>query len=166
MSRRAIFKMVDSITGWVEKAESRFANFSKGLGEEGSRLAPTKAGDNDERIGGRIDHGRKFMKDGIWYRRYDLQANKNAKDATIKSLSQKNSHAKIAATDVPMETAEESKRPDIKEIRRAKFAAAMEDLKSQVSGEAQEEEGSGSQGGGKKGGKGGMKGGSGKGGKK
>ncbi|KAG5955920.1 hypothetical protein E4U56_006959 [Claviceps arundinis] len=70
---------VDKIWGWCEQAESRIDKLVAGEGAPGTRLAPSRSGQNDESIGCRIDFGPKFEKDGKTFRRYNLQINKGAK---------------------------------------------------------------------------------------
>ncbi|KAG6018614.1 hypothetical protein E4U40_008034 [Claviceps sp. LM458 group G5] len=86
----------------------------RGNGVFGTRAAPTQSGDNDKRIGTRLDHGHVIEKDGIKYRRYYLQANKDAHDPTLKALAAKNPHAVLSWADVPIAVAGEPvEGPDI-----------------------------------------------------
>ncbi|KAG6235724.1 hypothetical protein E4U25_004464 [Claviceps purpurea] len=87
---------------WAELCNNRLVLIATGNGDIGTRVAPTKSGDNDKIMGLRIDRGPKIDKDGIMYRRYYLQINKDAHDPTLKALAAKDPHAVWSYADVRM----------------------------------------------------------------
>ncbi|KAG6309864.1 hypothetical protein E4U44_006300 [Claviceps purpurea] len=87
---------------WFGECDGRMERLLRGNGVFGTRAAPTQSGDNDKRIGTRLDNGQEIEKDGIKYRRYYLQANKDAHDPTLKALAAKNPHAVLSWADVPI----------------------------------------------------------------
>ncbi|KAG6191224.1 hypothetical protein E4U10_004527 [Claviceps purpurea] len=77
---------------WFGECDGQMERLLRGNGVFGTRAAPTQSGDDDKRIG---THG-------IKYRRYYLQANKDAHDPTLKALAAKNPHAVLSWADVPI----------------------------------------------------------------
>ncbi|KMP01771.1 hypothetical protein CIHG_05845 [Coccidioides immitis H538.4] len=55
----------------VFAAPSRVSKIATGEGIAGTRAAPTQSGNNDTSIGGRLDHGETYEKDGKRYKRYN-----------------------------------------------------------------------------------------------
>ncbi|KAI0720785.1 hypothetical protein C8T65DRAFT_724840 [Cerioporus squamosus] len=67
----------------------------------GDRCWPQQAGANDENCGARFDWGERYQKpDGHWYRRINMQPNKNAADPTLKELGEKNSDMNLATIEI------------------------------------------------------------------
>ncbi|KAK1144574.1 hypothetical protein N8T08_005447 [Aspergillus melleus] len=89
---RALKDGVNALKAWVAASASRSAKIAKGEGSPGTRAAPTRTAVNDSNIG-----------DGEVFKRYKLQANKNASNATIKSLANQNSHKVYAEADVAVD---------------------------------------------------------------
>jgi hypothetical protein len=75
---------------------------ARGHGIPGTRAAPAQTGNNDKKIGSRLDNGETFTKDGKQYKRYKFQVNKGADDKTLKELADKNSHEVWAQADMPL----------------------------------------------------------------
>ena len=75
---------------------------AKGQGIPGTRAAPTQAGNNDKKIGSRLDNGEAFTKGGKQYKRYKFQVNKGADEKTLKELADKDSHKVWAQADMPI----------------------------------------------------------------
>lgn len=75
---------------------------ASGQGIAGTRAAPSQSGSNDKTIGSRLDNGEKIMKDDKEYRRYKWQINKNAENATLKELANKDSHKVWSEADIPV----------------------------------------------------------------
>ncbi len=101
--KEQLFKMMD----WVFQARSRMEQIVSGTGTPGTRAAPTQAGNNDAKIGLRLDYGETFIRDGKMYRRVNLQVNKNAENPTLKALVKKNSHEVWSHADVLIEKTQE-----------------------------------------------------------
>lgn len=55
----------------------------------GTRAAPTRTAVSDSKIGVRLDSAETVEKGGKLYKRYKLQANKNASNPTIKEAAQR-----------------------------------------------------------------------------
>lgn len=72
---------------------------SRGNGTPGERAGPTKSGNNDAKIGSRLDVGEMLKKDGKDFRRYHWQYNIDAENSTIRKAAQKNSHRKVSFAD-------------------------------------------------------------------
>ncbi|RMZ46504.1 hypothetical protein AFCA_012201 [Aspergillus flavus] len=100
---RALKDAVRALRAWVDASASRSAKIAKGEGTPGTRAAPARTAVNDSNIGVRLDHAEIVTKDGKTYKRYKLQANKNASNATIKGLANKNSHRVYAEADVAVD---------------------------------------------------------------
>lgn len=100
---RALKDGVRSLKQWVTTSTSRATRIVKGEGEAGTRAAPARTPANDSKIGVRLDNGEIVTKDGKQYKRYKLQANKNASNSTIKELANKNSHRVFAEADIPLD---------------------------------------------------------------
>ncbi|KAI9732228.1 MAG: hypothetical protein M1835_003503, partial [Candelina submexicana] len=71
---------------------SRVTKITQGTGVPGTRAAPVQAGNNDKKIGGRIDYGEKVVKDGKEYQRLKYQVKKGAEVPTLKALANLDSH--------------------------------------------------------------------------
>jgi hypothetical protein len=97
---RSLKNSLHSLKNWVFQSESRVQTIARGQGTAGTRAAPTKSGNNDKKIGSRLDHGETFTKDGHQYKRFKFQVNKGAEDKTLKQLADKNSHAVYAEADL------------------------------------------------------------------
>ena len=98
--RRAVVEAMHSLRTYIEGNKGRVAKFLAGQGDPGTRAFPSPSGNNDAIIGVRIDNGEKIIKDGVEYKRYKLQVNKNAANPTLKSLAAKDSHQVLANGDV------------------------------------------------------------------
>ncbi|KAK5113995.1 hypothetical protein LTR62_003118 [Meristemomyces frigidus] len=71
--------------------------------DEGKRAAPARSSRNDAQIGGRLDWGSRFTRNGQEYQNVNFQLNKEAKDSSIKQLVKKNgTHKKYAEVAVPV----------------------------------------------------------------
>lgn len=85
---------------WVTSSVSRMKTVVGGNGTAGFRAAPTRSGNNDQKIGSRLDYGEKFLKDGKTYQRLNWQLNKDAENSTLKKLAQQDSHYVWSTADV------------------------------------------------------------------
>ncbi|KKZ60764.1 hypothetical protein EMCG_04574 [[Emmonsia] crescens] len=88
MTSRAANQSLDSLKGWFFGSKQRIAKLLRGNGTPGERAGPTRAGNNDSKIGSRLDF------------------NIDAENSTIRKAAQKNSHRKVSYANV-----------EIKEIR-------------------------------------------------
>lgn len=73
---------------------------ANGQGIPGTRAAPAQAGNNDKKIGSRLDNGETFTKGGKQYKRYKFQVNKGADDKTLKELADKDPHKVWTQADI------------------------------------------------------------------
>ncbi|KAG5971669.1 hypothetical protein E4U56_006649 [Claviceps arundinis] len=130
----AIDEGVDKLWGWMEKVPSRLDRLVEGEGTPGTRLAPTKSGQNDQNIGCRLDFGVKFEKDGQTVRRYNLQINSGAKNPTLKALANKDSHATWSYADTYHSKKSHQKKAsrEKKEATRKKADQFLQDLKLNI----------------------------------
>ncbi|KAG6061805.1 hypothetical protein E4U32_002809 [Claviceps aff. humidiphila group G2b] len=129
----AIEESVDKLWGWMEKVPSRLDRLVEGEGTPGTRLAPTKSGQNDQNIGCRLDFGVKLEKDGQTVRRYNLQINSGAKNPTLKALANKDSHATWSYADIPLEEKPSKESfEEKKEDTRKKAEQFLQDLKLDI----------------------------------
>ena len=62
----------------------------KTAGQPGSRLTPARSNRNDTKLGGRLDFGSTFTKDGKQYQNVNFQLNKNAESESIQAMVKKN----------------------------------------------------------------------------
>jgi len=99
---RALRESLDNLRIWVFTSESRILQIANGQGIAGTRAAPTQAGTNDTKIGSRLDNGETFTKDGIDYKRFKFQVNKDADNKTLKELARKDAHKVWAEADMPI----------------------------------------------------------------
>ena len=99
---RALRSSLETLKKWVLESDSRVQKVAKGQGIPGTRAAPTQAGNNDKKIGSRLDNGETFTKDGKQYKRYKFQVNKGADDKSLRELADKNSHKVWAQADIPI----------------------------------------------------------------
>ena len=99
---RALKSSLQDLKNWVLQSNSRVQTIAAGQGTAGTRAAPTQSGNNDKKIGSRLDNGEVFNKDGKSYKRYKFQVNKGADDRTLKDLADKNSHKVWAQADLPL----------------------------------------------------------------
>jgi hypothetical protein len=99
---RALRSSLETLKKWVLESDSRVQKIAKGQGIPGTRAAPTQAGNNDKKIGSRLDNGETFTKDGKQYKRYKFQVNKGADDKSLRELADKNSHKVWAQADIPV----------------------------------------------------------------
>jgi len=100
---RPIRESIKRLRGWVMGSESRMKKIVRGEGAPGTRAAPTQSGNNDKKIGLRLDHGDIVVKDGKKFRRYKLQINKGAENPTLKALADKDSHRVWSHADIPID---------------------------------------------------------------
>ncbi|KAG6023675.1 hypothetical protein E4U19_004207 [Claviceps sp. Clav32 group G5] len=87
-----IIRGIGQTMAWVVMNHSRIERIAKAGGTPGTRAAPTRAGDNDKKIGVRLDYGHIFIKDGKKYQRLELQVNKDANDPSLNEMARKDSH--------------------------------------------------------------------------
>ncbi|KAF2228286.1 hypothetical protein BDZ85DRAFT_255723 [Elsinoe ampelina] len=100
---RAIKEALRELKTWVVRNPSRMTSLASGNGTPGTRAAPTRTDKNDKAIGLRLDNGETVTKDGQQYKRYKLQANKDADDKAIRDLAKKNSHLVLSQADLPLD---------------------------------------------------------------
>ena len=93
---KALETIAAGLRGWT-KTLSREKKILDGNGDAGTRAAPTKSGKNDAKIGGRLDFGEIVTKDGKQYRRYNMQANLDADNHTIRGCRPERSPQKVVA---------------------------------------------------------------------
>ncbi|KAL2785323.1 hypothetical protein BJX66DRAFT_343215 [Aspergillus keveii] len=86
---RARRESLEALKNWVLGRSSQVTKLASGQGIAGTRAAPSQSGSNDMTIGSRLDNGEKVTKDGKEYKRYKWQINKNAQNATLKELANK-----------------------------------------------------------------------------
>lgn len=91
---------LEALKGWVLGRSSQVIKLASGQGIAGTRAAPSQSGSNDSTIGSRLDNGEKIVKDGKEYKRYKWQINKNAENATLKELANKDSHKVWSEADI------------------------------------------------------------------
>ncbi|KAJ5036777.1 hypothetical protein NUH16_004656 [Penicillium rubens] len=99
---RARQESLEKLKNWVLGRNSQITKLAQGQGIAGTRAAPSQSGPNDTSIGSRLDHSEEFEIDGKKYRRFKWQINKNAANATLKELANKDSHKVWAEADVPV----------------------------------------------------------------
>ncbi|KAJ9284671.1 hypothetical protein DTO021C3_7701 [Paecilomyces variotii] len=99
---RAKRESLDALKNWVLGRSSQVTKLASGQGIAGTRAAPSQSGSNDTTIGSRLDNGEKITKDGKEYKRYKWQINKNAENATLKELANKDSHRVWSEADIPV----------------------------------------------------------------
>ncbi|KAI9709413.1 MAG: hypothetical protein M1812_007690 [Candelaria pacifica] len=100
---RAVKEALNKLKTNVAKTASRKQKMVGGQGTPGTRAGSIQTGDNDAVIGVRVDFGEKLTKeDGKEYQRLKLQANKGAKDPTLKDMANKNPHKVWSEADVPI----------------------------------------------------------------
>jgi hypothetical protein len=87
----------------VLASPSRVAKLARGEGTPGTRAAPAQAGNNDKKIGVRLDNADTIVKDGKKFKRYKFQVNKGADNPTLKTLADKNSHEVWSQADMPVD---------------------------------------------------------------
>ncbi|MCJ1472450.1 hypothetical protein MMC13_001098 [Lambiella insularis] len=97
---RVVAKLIDELGTWMKMSSGRMKKMFSGEGTPGTRAAPTQTPKNDANFGLRIDHGEKFNKGGKVFQRFNVQANKNAKNSTIRAMANKNSHQILTYADV------------------------------------------------------------------
>jgi len=97
---RAINEAARRLEQHVRSTASRLMKIVNGQGNPGTRAVPAQTAKNDADIGLRLDFGDKFTKDGKEYRRYKLQANKQAANPTLEALAAKDSHKVWAEADL------------------------------------------------------------------
>ncbi|PVH69759.1 hypothetical protein DL98DRAFT_163760 [Cadophora sp. DSE1049] len=71
----------------VLESNSRMQKVAKGQGIPGTRATPTQAGNNDKKIGSRLDNGETFTKDRKQYKRYKFQVNRGADEQEFEGAS-------------------------------------------------------------------------------
>ena len=86
----------------MTSTKSRVTNLASGQGNAGARAAPAQAGANDTNIGSRLDYGETFVRDWKEYRRFKFQVKKQASNATLRDLANKDSHKVWAEADMPI----------------------------------------------------------------
>ncbi|KAH9871023.1 hypothetical protein J1614_006597 [Plenodomus biglobosus] len=96
---RPLKRSIQDLKTWVFQSRSRVQLIANGQGTAGTRAAPAQSGNNDKKIGSRLDNGENFTKDDKEYKRYKLQVNKGAEDKTLKRLADKDSHTVWAQAD-------------------------------------------------------------------
>ncbi|RAQ44156.1 hypothetical protein AFGD_012536 [Aspergillus flavus] len=121
---RARRESLEALKNWVLGRASHVAKIASGQGIPGTRAAPAQAGPNDSKIGSRLDNGEKLVKDGKEYKRYKWQVNKNANNATLKELANKDSHKVWAEADIPITSDASAAKAAVEEL--------FEDLKKDM----------------------------------
>ena len=106
---RARQESLETLKNWVLGRSSQVTKIASGQGIAGTRAAPTQSGPNDLKIGSRLDNGEKIVKDGKEHKRYKWQVNKNAENATLRELANKNSHKVWAEADIPINSGTSAK---------------------------------------------------------
>ncbi|KAF9730358.1 hypothetical protein PMIN06_009056 [Paraphaeosphaeria minitans] len=99
---RSLKNSLQSLKKWVFQSDSRVTKIANGQGTPGTGVAPAQSGNNDKKIGSRLDNGETVLKDGKEYKRYKFQVNKGAEDKTLKELADKDSHKVYAHADMPI----------------------------------------------------------------
>lgn len=127
MSRRARLESLEKLQSWVLGRNSQITKLAQGQGIAGTRAAPSQSGPNDSSIGSRLDHSVEVDIDGKKYRKYKWQINKNAANATLKELANKDSHGDWSEADVPID----SKASDVSDAK-AKVEKLFSDLKKNM----------------------------------
>ncbi|KAG6260167.1 hypothetical protein E4U49_005182 [Claviceps purpurea] len=61
-----------------------------------------ESGDNDRKIGCRLDYGNIIKEEGRTVRRFQLQLNAGARNPTLKALANKDTHAIWSYADIPL----------------------------------------------------------------
>ncbi|KAI1936136.1 hypothetical protein LOZ12_005311 [Ophidiomyces ophidiicola] len=102
MTSRAALKSLDALKIWFSGSKQRMKKLARGNGTPGERAGPTQSGNNDSKIGSRLDVGEILQKDGKNFRRYFWQFNIDAENSTIRKAAQKDRHRKISYADVEM----------------------------------------------------------------
>jgi hypothetical protein len=87
---RALKESLKSLKTWVLASPSRVAKLARGEGTPGTRAAPAQAGNNDKKIGVRLDNADTIVK-------------KSADNPTLKTLADKNSHEVWSQADMPVD---------------------------------------------------------------
>lgn len=105
----ALKNAIKALKDHVLESSGRIKSIAKGLGTPGHRAAPVQTANNDSKIGLRLDNGETFTKNGKEYKRYKLQVNKNAENATLKKMAEKNSHKVHSYADVEILNKEPAK---------------------------------------------------------
>nr|OQO30196.1 hypothetical protein B0A51_11592 [Rachicladosporium sp. CCFEE 5018] len=100
---QALKESLKGLKTWVLASPSRVAKLVRGEGTPGTRAAPTQAGNNDQKIGVRLDNADTIVKDGKRFKRYKFQVNKGADNPTLKTLADKNSHEVWSQADMPVD---------------------------------------------------------------
>lgn len=118
---RARLESLEQLKNWILGRNSQILKIAQGQGIAGTRAAPSQSGPNDTKIGSRLDNGEKFLKDNKEYKRYKWQLNKNADNATLKDLANKNSHQVWAEADIELGSDESDEK--------ARVAKLFDDLK-------------------------------------
>jgi len=92
-------KMKDASKG---NMRSIYRKMVGGNGTLGARLLPTQSGNNDAKIGGRVDNGERITQDSQPYKLYKYQLNKNAEDPSLRKLANQNPHKVYVTVKVPI----------------------------------------------------------------
>ena len=100
---RALKESLKGLKTWGLASPSRVAKLARGEGTPGTRAAPAQAGNNDKKIGVRLDNADTIVKDGKKFKRYKFQVNKGADNPTLKTLADKNSHEVWSQADMPVD---------------------------------------------------------------
>ena len=100
---RALKESLKGLKTWVLASPSRVAKLARGAGTPVTRAAPAQAGNNDKKIGVRLDNADTIVKDGKKFKRYKFQVNKGADNPTLKTLADKNSHEVWSQADMPVD---------------------------------------------------------------
>ncbi|KJX96291.1 hypothetical protein TI39_contig679g00001 [Zymoseptoria brevis] len=99
---RALKESLKGLKTWVFASPSRVMKLARGEGAPGTRAAPAQVGNNDKKIGVRLDNADTIVKDGKTFKRYKFQVNKGAENPTLKTLADKNSHEVWSHADIPV----------------------------------------------------------------
>jgi SRSO17 transposase len=91
---------LSALKKWLTASTSRMKTVVSSSGTAGYRAAPAQSGNNDAKIGSRLDYGERFEKDGKTFQRLNWQLNKDAENSTLKKLAQQDSHYTWSTADV------------------------------------------------------------------
>ncbi|KAL3425183.1 hypothetical protein PVAG01_04464 [Phlyctema vagabunda] len=100
---RAVRESLQRLRQAVFSSKSRIESIASGHGTPGTRAAPPQSGNNDKKIGSRLDNGETYTDNGKRKKRYNFQINKGAEDPTLKKLANKNSHKVWSYADVDLD---------------------------------------------------------------
>ena len=119
---RAVAEGLNRLRVYIESHLTQATKILAGNGTPGTRATPPQSGNKDVKIGVRLDNGERYIKDGVEFQRIKLQVNKNAENATLKTLAAKDSHKVWSQAGVPIDG-----KGNIKDILKELEANLVED---------------------------------------